>query len=57
MNEMEPRREQAGFMVTAFMDRIMQIPGMRERIEAACRAREQTEEARENAKVPEGRTA
>ena len=37
MNVMDPKREQAGFAVTAFMDRIMQIPGMRERLEAAVR--------------------
>lgn len=37
MNVMDPKREQAGFAVTAFMDRIMAIPGMRERLEAAVR--------------------
>lgn len=44
MNEMNPKREQAGYAVTAFLDRVMAIPGMRERIEAAIRNRKEAEQ-------------
>lgn len=43
-NDMSPRREQMGYTVTAMLDRVMRVPGMRERIEQYSRECSQQKE-------------